>query len=91
VPDVPPIAETLPGFEFYVWQALIAPAGVAQSAMARLNTATVAALEHPDTKERLIGLGAEATPTTAKDADAHIRAEVERWIKVLKPVKPAGK
>ena len=91
VPDVAPIAESVPGFEFHLWQALIVPAGVSQPAMKRLNGDAVAALGHPDTKERLASLGAEATPTTSKEAAAHIRAEVERWMKVLKPAKPAAK
>lgn len=90
-PDVPPIAETLPGFEFYLWQALIAPAGMSRSIMARLNSEASSALNHPDTKERLVGLGAEGSPSTPQQADAHIRAEVERWIKILKPMQSTGK
>ena len=86
VPDVPTIAESgLPGFEFYLWQAMIAPAGMPQSVMVRLNSDVVAALNHPESKERLVSLGAEPTPSTPQQADAHVRAEVERWIKTLKP------
>ena len=90
-PEVPPIGETLPGFEFYLWQALIVPAGVSRAVMARLNQEAIAALNHPESKDRLTSLGAEATPSTPQQADAHIRAEVERWLKTLKSVKSAGK
>jgi tripartite-type tricarboxylate transporter receptor subunit TctC len=85
-PEVPTIAESgLPGFEFYLWNVLIAPAGMPRSVMMRLNRETVAALKHAETKERLVALGAEPAPSTPQEADAYIRSEVERWIRILKP------
>jgi tripartite-type tricarboxylate transporter receptor subunit TctC len=90
-PEVPPIAETVPGFEFYLWQALIVPAGVSQPTMARLNQEAIAALNHPESKDRLSSLGAEGTPSTPQQADAFIRSEVERWHRTLKPVKAPAK
>jgi tripartite-type tricarboxylate transporter receptor subunit TctC len=85
VPEVPTIAESgLPGFEFYLWNVLLAPAGMPQPIMARLNSETVAALKHPETKERLVALGAEGAPSTPQEADAYVRSEVERWIRILK-------
>jgi tripartite-type tricarboxylate transporter receptor subunit TctC len=85
-PEIPTIAESgLPGFEFYLWNVLIAPSGMPRSIMTRLNSETVAALKHAETKERLVALGAEPAPGTAQEADAYIRSEVERWIGILKP------
>jgi tripartite-type tricarboxylate transporter receptor subunit TctC len=85
-PEVPTIAESgLPGFEFYLWNVLIAPAGMPRPIMTRINSETVAALKHAETKERLIALGAEPAPSTPQEADAYIRSEVERWIRILKP------
>jgi tripartite-type tricarboxylate transporter receptor subunit TctC len=52
--------------------------------MAKLNGAVTATLNHADIKERFVTLGAEPTPTTPQQADAYIRAEVERWTKTLK-------
>ena len=84
-PEVPTIAESgVPGFEFYLWQALIVPAGIPRPIMTRLNGDVIAALKHPSSKELLVNLGAEPTPSTPQQADAHIRAEVERWTKTLK-------
>ena len=84
-PEVPTIAESgVPGFEFYLWQALIVPAGIPRPIMTRLNGDVIAALNHPSSKELLVNLGAEPTPSTPQQADAHIRAEVERWTKTLK-------
>jgi tripartite-type tricarboxylate transporter receptor subunit TctC len=84
-PEVQTIAESgVPGFEFYLWQAMIVPAGTPQPIMARLNSEVIAALNHAASKELLGNLGAEPTPTTPSQADAHIRTEVERWKKTLK-------
>jgi tripartite-type tricarboxylate transporter receptor subunit TctC len=92
VPEVPTIAESaLPGFEFYLWQAMIAPAGMPRPVMGRLNSEANAALNHAETKERLVALGAEGTPSTPQQADAHIRSEVEQWIRILKPAARTGK
>ena len=87
VPDVPTVAESaLPGFEFYLWQAVLAPAGMPPAVMTRLTGAVNATLTHADTKERFLVLGAEPTPSTPQQADAYIRKEVERWIKTLKRI-----
>lgn len=84
-PEVPTIAESgVPGFEFYLWQAMIVPAGIPRAIMTQLNSETIAALKHPASRDLLANLGAEPTPTTPQEADAHIRTEVTRWIKTLK-------
>ena len=85
LPDIPTIAESgLPGFEFYLWQAVIAPAGMPQATMTRLNREVNAALNHRETRDQFAVMGVEATPSTPQQADAHIRAEVHRWLKTLK-------
>jgi tripartite-type tricarboxylate transporter receptor subunit TctC len=87
-PEIPTIAESgLPGFEFYLWQAMLAPAGIPQPIMARLNKEVKAALDHPQSKDFLVNLGAEPTPSTPQQADAHIKAEIERWTRTLKPAR----
>jgi tripartite-type tricarboxylate transporter receptor subunit TctC len=85
LPDIPTIAESgLPGFDFYLWQAVLAPAGMPQPIMTRLNGQVNAALNHRETMEQFVDMGVEPTPSTPQQADAHIRAEVERWLKTLK-------
>ncbi len=85
-PDVPTVAESaLPGFEFYLWQAVLAPAGMPQAVVVRLNSAVTAVLTQVDTKERFVSMGAETTPSTPQQTDAYIRAQVGRWMKTLKP------
>jgi len=61
-----------------------------QAIMKRLNGEAVAALNHPSSKELLVNLGAEPTPSTPQEGDAHIRAEVERWKRTLGAVPSTG-
>ena len=53
--------------------------------MARLNREVNAALNHRETRDQFAIMGVEATPSTSQQADAHIRTEVHRWLKTLKP------
>ncbi len=86
-PEIPTIADSgVPGFEFYLWQAVLAPAGMPRPVMARLNSEVNAALTHTETKERFVSLGVEPTPSTPQQADAYIRTQVESWIKTLRPL-----
>src|SRR5262245_42117486 len=90
-PEIPTIAESgVPGFEFYLWQAMIVPAGMPKPIMTRLNTDVVAALNHPSSNELLVNLGAEPTPSTPQEADAHIKAEVERWTRTFRAAPSKG-
>jgi tripartite-type tricarboxylate transporter receptor subunit TctC len=85
-PELPTIAESgVPGFEFHLWQAMIAPARTVRPVVARLNTELNAALGSADVKERLSGLGAELVVSTPEQATEFIRTEVERWRKTIKP------
>ena len=85
-PDVPAIAESgVPGFEFYLWQGMIGPAALPRAVVTRLNSEINNALADPQVKERMMQAGNELIGGTPAQADAYIRAEVERWKKVIKP------
>ena len=85
-PKLPTIAESgVPGFEFYLWQAAIAPAGVPRAIITQLNNDIVAALGKADVRERLTGLGNELIGNTPAQATDFIRSEVELWRKTIKP------
>ena len=86
IPEVPTIAESgVPGFEFALWQAMLAPAGIAQAALARLNSELNAALKDPQVKERLTQAGNELMGGTPREAHDFIRADIERWKKIIRP------
>ena len=83
-PDVPAIAESVPGYESTSWGVLIAPAKVPPAIIDKLNKETVRALHLPDVKERMARLGAEVVGNTPAEARAFLRAEVEKWARTVK-------
>jgi len=84
LPDVPPIADTFPGFEIDTWWGLIAPAATPKDVIAKLNTAFVAALQLPDTKARFGQLMTEPTPSTPEQFAALVQRELKRYESVVK-------
>ena len=84
-PDVPTIAESgSPGFEVIGWAAVFAPAGTPADAVTRLNHALNNTLAQPDVKERLLVAGIETRPGTPDDLDRFVRAEFDKWGKVIR-------
>lgn len=77
-PDLPTVAESIPGFEVTGWYGLLAPAKTPKPLITRLNTEFVKAMKSPDIVEKMSGLGVEAKGTTAEEFAAHIRAETEK-------------
>ena len=84
LPDLPSIAEALPGYGASGWYGLLAPAATPKDVLARLNAEAVKALRSPDVAERLSGQGAEPAPGSPGDFAAFIRAEIDKWSKVVK-------
>src|SRR6478672_1143594 len=79
MPELPAVAETLPGFETASWLAVGAPAGLPEAIAARLGAAVMAAARDPDTARRFAALGAEAIGSTREELAARVAAEDERW------------
>jgi tripartite-type tricarboxylate transporter receptor subunit TctC len=84
VPDVPPIADTVPGYEVIGWYSLVAPMKTPAEVIARLNTEAVKAVKTPDVQQRISGLGAESIGSTAEELGAHMRAEIDKLHKAVK-------
>jgi len=82
-PELPTMAETLPGFEVVGWYGLAAPAGTPQPIIARLNGETNALLQVPDLAAKMRELSYEPIGGTAEEASARIAADVARWIKII--------
>lgn len=85
MPDVPTVAEALPGFEIDTWWGLIAPAGTPADVIAQLNAAFGKALQSADVKTKFAGLMAEPAPSTPQafgDFMARERAKYERVVKL---------
>ena len=85
-PDLPTIAESgVPGVDFYLWQAMLAPAGVSRATLAQLNGELNKALGNAEVKERMMQQGNELMGGTPQQATAFISAEMARWRKIIKP------
>ncbi|MFO1313023.1 MAG: tripartite tricarboxylate transporter substrate binding protein [Burkholderiales bacterium] len=86
VPDLPPVADFVPGFETTGWYGLAGPANMPAPIVDKLNKALFEALASPDVRARLTALGFDpAPPNTPAQFDAFIRAEIKKWGQVLKP------
>jgi tripartite-type tricarboxylate transporter receptor subunit TctC len=84
LPNVPAIAETVPGYDTEVWWGLLGPAGMPPDLVAKLSHDFVAALNTESVKERLSKLGASPIGSSPQQFDARIHAEYEKWGPIIK-------
>jgi len=85
VPDIPTVAELgMPGFETGSWQGIVAPAATPPEIVRKYHTTVTAILATPEMKERLDKAGAEVMPMSPEQFGGFIRAERDRWAKVVK-------
>ena len=83
LPDVPPIAEVLPGYEASGWLGIGAPKGTPADVIERLNKAFNEAIVDPAVKSRLNSLGDAVAPKTSADFGLLMKNDVEKWAKVI--------
>jgi tripartite-type tricarboxylate transporter receptor subunit TctC len=79
LPDVPSMAETVPGYDTEVWWGLLGPAGMPPDLVAKLAQDFVAALNTDDVKQRLAKLGASPLGSSPQQFDAKIHADYKKW------------
>ena len=84
VPEVPAIAETVPGFSAELWYALFAPANTPADIINRLNREVTAILAQPEIKAKLSDQGVDALTNAPQDMTKLIAADLEKWAKVVK-------
>jgi tripartite-type tricarboxylate transporter receptor subunit TctC len=85
LPDVPTVSEAgLAGYDSTGWFGVVAPAGTPDAVVARLNAEITAALNDDAIKTAMRNLGVEPAPGTVQAFDAYIKAETQKWAKVIK-------
>ena len=83
LPTLPTIAETLPGYNASGWYGFVAPAATPKDVVAKLSAEMVRILRQPDVVTRLAGQGAEPVASTPDEFAAFIRAEIDKWSKLV--------
>lgn len=87
MPDVAPIADTIPGFEAVTWIGLLAPAGTPKEIVTRMHREIEKIVQLPEVQERLSASGAEPVASTPEQFGAYLSAEVAKWGRVVKQAK----
>jgi tripartite-type tricarboxylate transporter receptor subunit TctC len=84
VPELPTVAETIPGFEASGWYGAFAPAATPRDIIAKLNTEINRSMRQPDVTQRFAGDGVEAVSMTPAEFGAYLHSEIAKWGKVVK-------
>ena len=83
-PEIPTVAETVPGYEWSGWYGLVAPAKTPAAIIAQLNAQQNQAIKGAEFKERLAGVGAEPIGSTPQEYGAHIKAQLAKMKLAIK-------
>jgi tripartite-type tricarboxylate transporter receptor subunit TctC len=84
IPDIPTIAEIVPGYEAVVWYGIVAPRATPSAIVDTLNRALNSALADTGLRTRLAALGGAAMPTTPAEFGKLLHDETEKWGKVIR-------
>ena len=84
LPDIPTIADTLPGFELVTWYAIFAPTGTPAAIISRLNAETAKVLRDADLVKRFSEQGLEPTVMTPAELKRYTENDVNRWARLIK-------
>ncbi|MBS0533222.1 MAG: tripartite tricarboxylate transporter substrate binding protein [Proteobacteria bacterium] len=83
-PDLPTVAETVPGYEATIWLGLMAPKGTPPDVVAFLNKAVNKAIALPEVKEAWLKQGAIPMPMTPPEFEAYLKKDIAKWAEVVK-------
>jgi len=84
LPEIPTVAETVPGFEMAVWYAAYGPAGLSQEVVTRLNTEIGRILFLPEVKKQMADIAVEVAKSSPDQLARLTRADAEKWGKIIK-------
>jgi tripartite-type tricarboxylate transporter receptor subunit TctC len=84
LPDVPTVAETLPGYEMAVWYGAFGPAGMPREIVAKLNAEISRILFLPEVRKRMEDIAVEVSESTPEELAAMTRGDADRWGKIIR-------
>jgi len=84
MPGLPAMTELLPGYEVTQWYGILVPAGTPHHIVERIHKEIVAALANPRVSQAFVKLGTKPVSSTSSEFSALIKAEIDRWTKVIK-------
>jgi len=88
LPDVPTVAESgIPGFDSTSWQGVFAPAGTPREIVERLQRELAKALNSPEVRDRIVGLGGEIVASTPEEFDAKFKSDLAMFAKIIRDAK----
>jgi tripartite-type tricarboxylate transporter receptor subunit TctC len=83
LPDIPPVSDTLPGFEAFEWNGVFVPHGTPPAIVQKLNAGLNEALRSPDVSARFAQLNIESRPNTPEEFRTFVQGQMELWSRVL--------
>jgi tripartite-type tricarboxylate transporter receptor subunit TctC len=84
MPDLPAVAELLPGYDVTQWYGILAPAGVPKDIIDRLHKEIARAIANPKVSQLFVNLGTQPVSNSPDEFTAFIKAETEKWGKVIR-------
>ena len=84
LPDIPPISDTLPGFEAYEWNGVFVPHGTPREIVTKLNSVLNGALASPQVSTRFASLNIKSRPNTPEEFRAYVEGQMALWSRVVK-------
>jgi tripartite-type tricarboxylate transporter receptor subunit TctC len=84
LPDVPTVAETVPGCEMTVWYGAFGPAGMPTDIITRLNGEIAGVLALADVKKKMADIAVEVASSTPDELEARMRSDSDKWGKIIK-------
>jgi tripartite-type tricarboxylate transporter receptor subunit TctC len=84
IPDTPPVADSVPGFELVTWYGVFAPAKTPPAIVKRLNAEIGKVLSDADARDKLGSQGLEPTPMTPEELRKYTQNDVSRWTRLVK-------
>ena len=90
-PEIPTLAETLPGYEAASWYGIVVPVGTPKAIIGKLHAKVVQALQLPDTRQRLLSLGGDIVAGSPEDLGRTMRAGADKWGKLVREIEAQGR